>query len=59
VSVGVSTDGRYVYLAGAPDATADGSRADAPASLIVADASNGAVRVICGSIGQDVATIVR
>ena len=60
VSVGTSPDGRYVYVAGAPEVDATGARRiGAPASLIVFDASDGTVRLIAGSLGLEMATIVR
>ena len=59
VSVGVSPDGRLVYVAGAPEVDASGAqRLGAPASLIVFDASDGSVRLIAGSLGLEMATIV-
>jgi hypothetical protein len=59
VSVGTSPDGRYVYVAGAPEVDATGARRiGAPASLIVFDASDGTVRLIAGALGLEMATIV-
>jgi hypothetical protein len=59
VSVGTSPDGQYVYVAGAPEVDATGARRiGAPASLIVFDASDGTVRLIAGSLGLEMATIV-
>jgi len=59
VSVGASPDGKYVYVAGAPETDATGAqRTGAPASLIVFDASDGSVRLIAGALGLEMATIV-
>jgi hypothetical protein len=59
VSVAASPDGRYVYVAGAPEADASGERRiGAPASLIVFDASDGKVRLIAGSLGPELASFL-
>ncbi len=58
VSVATSPDGRYVYVAGAPDVNASGERTGAPASLIVFEASTGSVRMIAGALGSEMASIV-
>jgi hypothetical protein len=59
VSVAASPDGKYVYVAGAPETDASGApRTGAPASLIVFDASDGSVRLIAGALGLEMATFV-
>jgi hypothetical protein len=59
VSVGVSPDGRLVYVAGAPEVDASGARRiGAPASLIVFDASDGRIRLIAGALGLEMVAIV-
>jgi hypothetical protein len=60
VSVGVSPDGRLVYVAGAPETDASGGRRlGAPASIVVFDASDGTVRLIAGALGLEMVAIVR
>jgi hypothetical protein len=60
VSVGVSPDGKYVYVAGAPEVDASGARRiGAPASLIVFDAADGKIRLIAGALGFEMVAIVR
>lgn len=59
VSVGVSPDGRLVYVAGAPEVDASGARRiGAPASLIAFDASDGKIRLIAGALGLEMVALV-
>ncbi len=52
VSIAVSADGRFVYAAGSPGATADGQANQQPASITVFDAGDGAVHLIAGQLGN-------
>ena len=52
VSLAVSADGRFVYAAGSPETSADGSQTSQAASITVFDASDGSVRLLAGQLGQ-------
>lgn len=53
VSIATSSDGRYVYVAGAPGADASGQQTNSPASLAVYDAASGTLRLVAGDLGSD------
>jgi hypothetical protein len=52
LSVGVSTDGKFVYASGAPNYTPSGRQSRWPASMTVFDADDGQVEVIHGQLGE-------
>src|SRR5205814_5681172 len=56
VSIAVSSDGRLVYTAGSPRVSAAGRVAGQPASVTVFDASDGSIRLIAGSLGEQMLT---
>ena len=50
-SIGLSTDGRYLFAAGAPGAVSTGSSNGPPASVTVFRAADGSVAAIAGQLG--------
>ncbi|HEX8026361.1 MAG TPA: hypothetical protein VF484_09155, partial [Candidatus Limnocylindrales bacterium] len=56
VSLALSPDGRYLYAAGAPNVSADGSPSAAQSSITVFDTGTGSVRLIAGRLGAGMLT---
>lgn len=52
VSIAVSADGAFVYVAGSPEFNGNGSVTLQEASITVFDAQTGAVRLIAGQLGK-------
>ena len=52
-SLAVSTDGRFVYAAGASGIDVEGRQNPWPASVTVYDAINGEIQVVYGAVGRD------
>ncbi len=54
MSLAVSTDGRFVYAAGASGLDVEGRQNPWPASVTVYDAISGEIQVVYGAVGRDI-----
>lgn len=52
VSIAVSGDGAFVYVAGSPEFNGNGSVTHQFASITVFEAQTGAIRLIAGQLGK-------